>query len=162
MLKRCHPNLFKTANCDCGNGWYVVLDMLSDALDASGACVVYNRICEKFGSLNVYWDPDDSARSEAMLDITNTVRPIISKYEDLALRICERCGLFNEDSIYPVSAGWMKRICENCQHLRSAWPSGNNFGFSNFEFSAHELMRQRMILSNAVKEQKIKVSTATS
>lgn len=95
-LAKKYPTLYDLSwGFECENGWYVLLDKLSQAILAlpHSEHVRVVQVKEKYGTLRYYFhvaleldDPD------AYNDIYNAINPLVEQAELLSSRICEVCG----------------------------------------------------------------------
>jgi hypothetical protein len=85
--------------CECGDGWYSLIDGACKELSALGEDCRFIQIKEKFGTLRLYLD---SATDEAW--------NIVAKYENLSEHMCEVCGQDGEVR----GGGWLRCLCEDC------------------------------------------------
>lgn len=89
---------------ECGTGWYPTINFMSKALIKKyGDKIEYSQIKEKFGTLRVYVDIlDDSIDWKEVMNL-------ISKYEVMSSKKCERCG--KPASMRNVR-GWFSTLCD--------------------------------------------------
>ncbi len=164
-----HPELYTELGgrgIECGNGWYVLLDMMSDELADCGVAIQYIQIKQKFTELVVYWQLSNDSYYP-YLEQVHTDRAvgtaIVNKYERLALMTCELCGFFSEgeDLIAAPLPGWRRTLCSSC-HETQQWvlPATEP---DKFEFSGHDLARQhfkiRKYLGDQITESNMKSGT---
>jgi hypothetical protein len=89
---------------ECGNGWYQIIDMLSEALiNKYGEGIEYAQIKEKWGVLCVYVDFLDNS-----IDFMEA-RTLISEFEEMSSISCERCG--KHASVRNIR-GWYSTLCD--------------------------------------------------
>lgn len=81
-----------------GEGWHNMLRLLFDAKPEE---TTVTDVKEKYGGLRFYVDTAPSWYYD-----------LIDKYEELSLKICEKCG--NPGVPKPSAGGWIKTYCDNC------------------------------------------------
>jgi hypothetical protein len=112
-LVKKYPNLYKQYGGDvketcmgwgfsCGDGWYKLLEDLSEELKPFEE-VVAEQVKEKFGGLRFYIGPVNQENSKQVYDI-------IEKYETLSYKTCEVCGTTGKRR----PGGWVKTLCNEC------------------------------------------------
>ena len=146
ILEIQHPELYVQVHgeygVECGDGWFVLLELLSDEL-AAHRDTTYAQIKEKFGILTVYLNVPAKDTDDSDSHTYRTVYDIVGKYEALSMYVCEHCGLFSTEDVTTSLNGWRKTLCSSChKNLSSAVGRLNNT-----ELSAHQALRQRQILS---------------
>jgi len=82
----------------CGDGWYALLDVISELLAKHNQAITADQVKEKFGSLRFYHHPVD----DYSLAVENAA-------ELLSTRICEVCGA---PAIRHSEEGWISTLCE--------------------------------------------------
>ena len=129
MCKR-FPQFFAQRNqsqmetCMCwgfeiGNGWYPVLFELCKRLEV--LCTPYNialefeQIKEKFGSARFYYSLglseakiDTPEATETLSVVNETIRDLVSEYENKCDKICAMTGRYYK---HKISTGWVYDIC---------------------------------------------------
>lgn len=119
LIKK-YPTVFKdhgnpsretcmTWGCECGDGWYNIIDELSSKLEPMG--VVALQVKEKFGGLRFYVG---NVTDEHKTEVFN----IISEAESKSFSTCETCG----ESGKARRSGWIKTLCDKCANERSKGP----------------------------------------
>ena len=100
---------------EIGNGWYPVLFELCKRLEV--LCKPYNiglefeQIKEKFGSGRFYYSlglDKCTADAETLSVVNETIRDLISEYEDKCDKICALTGRYYT---HKISTGWVYDIC---------------------------------------------------
>jgi hypothetical protein len=97
--------------CECGDGWYKLLDSLFKALqrtvdeDKEPQPVVF-QVKEKWGSLSVY-----------LMSGTKTQYALIDMASDLSTKICENCG--DMRNVKLRQGGWLHNFCDSCEENRN-------------------------------------------
>lgn len=93
---------------ECSSGWFNLIDNmcreLQELCDKTDEKVEFVQVKEKFGGLRAY----TGSVSEK---ISNEVRAIIAKYEELSFKTCEICG---KEGKCRQKRGWYNAICEVC------------------------------------------------
>lgn len=87
---------------DCGNGWYKIIDELSEKLEPYH--VVASQVKEKFGSLRFYLE-------SVPLESFEEIYAHVDKAGIKSSKVCETCG--SPGSIR--GEGWFKCICDDCE-----------------------------------------------
>lgn len=82
---------------ECGEGWYDIIKNLIEELIATGWDKNVSQVKEKFGGLRFYIDLTPEGGNE-----------IISKYEALSYKTCEKCG---KDGMLR-KGGWIQTLCD--------------------------------------------------
>ncbi len=93
--------------CECGNGWYNILDELFDALSKYDD-IILAQVKEKFGGLRVYLDGVPK-------DAVGEVYKLIDNAEVKSYTVCEACG--KNGTLY--DDGWMITLCSECNEKRN-------------------------------------------
>jgi hypothetical protein len=101
------PKIVNSRFCAVGPGWYEILKNLIDELIAAGWDKQICQIKEKFGGLRFY--------TNAMSD---ECYEIVSKYEKLSYKICEKCGEPGELR----QGGWISTLCDEHAEGREPFP----------------------------------------
>lgn len=97
--------------CECGDGWFDLLDNLCAAIQARCDTVadcpqlVAEQIKEKFGGLRFYYYGGDEE-----------VERLISEAEDKSEETCERCGQAGTLR----GGGWIYCACDKCDPKNKA------------------------------------------
>ena len=105
-----YPNLYKDYGGDMrktcmawglavGDGWYNIIDELSEKLEALGCVAV--QVKEKFGGLRFYLGNYPEGAHE-----------LITEAEEKSYKTCERCGKPGS----PKGGGWVKTLCDECRN----------------------------------------------
>ena len=113
VLVKKYPELYKdyggdlTKTCmtwgfECGDGWYDLLDKLSEELLPFEG-VVTSQVKAKFGGLRFYIDGTTNENDKQVYEI-------IDKYEDLSYKTCEKCGQPGKVR----NTGWVRTLCDDC------------------------------------------------
>lgn len=90
---------------ECGDGWLALIDSLSDFLSKFNG-VEYAQIKEKFGTLTVYLDFNESVSD----DTIQMCREVVAQYSTMSATTCEICG--NTKAERSTSEfGWIKTLC---------------------------------------------------
>lgn len=160
QLMQKHPELYTELgerDIECGNGWYVLLDMMSDELAACGVAVQYMQIKQKFTELVVYWQLSNDSYypyPERVHTDRAVGTAIVRKYERLALMTCELCGFFSEgeELIAAPLPGWRRTLCPTC-HEAQQWVIMNKEFYDKFEFVGHDLARQYLKIRKYLADQ---------
>jgi len=117
-LVKKYPNLYKNYNASiyesamgwgftCGDGWYDLIDWLSNVLEAIGG-VVADQVKEKFGSLRFYYSFPNGTSQQ----IADAVRHLVTEAEYRSLTTCETCGKPGGLKLNKIK--WSKVLCDNC------------------------------------------------
>jgi hypothetical protein len=80
-------------------GWYDLIQSLIDELIALGWDRRVHQVKEKFGGLRFYVETIPEGGEE-----------IITKYESLSYKICEKCG--EEGQLRGGNGQWLRTLCE--------------------------------------------------
>lgn len=110
QLCRKYPSLYRdrhgdpksTAMCwgfDCGNGWFQVIDVLSELLSKHSADVYAGQVKEKFGSLHFYYSGGNKYTDG-----------LVSSAQSLSSMLCEICG--SQALIKTKFTGWFTTRCK--------------------------------------------------
>lgn len=83
--------------CECGDGWFKLIDELCAKLVELGPHAVASQVKEKFGTLRFYI----IGASEAMMDL-------IIKAEEESSRVCENCGVRGYRHVHGM---WVATLC---------------------------------------------------
>jgi len=94
--------------CECGDGWYWLIDNLCGSIQSYIDCNDHRKICqvtasqikEKFGALRFYFSGGD-----------DYIEGMVSFAEYLSESICEVCG--KPGKIY--DKGWVTVRCDECR-----------------------------------------------
>lgn len=116
LIKK-YPSLFKDINkpiteslipfgCECGNGWYDILDELFDKLSQYKSLYLV-QVKEKFAGLRVYFDADNES------DYDSAYKYIEEAYKK-SVKTCEYCGKPGEIR----NGGWLTTLCDECNNRR--------------------------------------------
>jgi hypothetical protein len=90
--------------CECGDGWYGLLDRLfSDISKADQQCELF-QVKEKFGGLRVYTQ-----------GTTDEVYELIDRSEEESFKVCEQCGAPGK---LRDEGGWLRTLCDKCNDER--------------------------------------------
>lgn len=106
-----YPNLYQQHKCpmqhtcmcwlfECNDGWFNLLDELSEKLTKVSPECQAVQVKEKYGTLRFYVD---CANDEAY--------DIISEYEGKSANTCEHCG--STDNVTQTQ-GWIVTLCDKC------------------------------------------------
>jgi len=93
--------------CECGNGWYLILDELFEKL-SKFPDIVLAQVKEKFGTLRVYLE---GVTSENHTEVYGYVDSATNK----SSRTCELCGEIGRLR----TDGWFRVTCYNCEEKRN-------------------------------------------
>ena len=146
-----YPKLFKNVNkspketlicfgCECGDGWYNILDNLCGFIvhiqechsyfltKKDGKCidfhcpdVVFDQIKEKYGTLRVYWHFDSSYYNElaAQLKDTESLDSYINRYSEMIESVISFCEYLSSKTCEVTgkpgklySKGWCVTLCK--------------------------------------------------
>lgn len=113
-----YPNLYQqyylspNETCMCwgfetGDGWFDIIDNLSEEITKIAPNVQALQVKEKFGGLRFYIDGVDT--DEKILD---DVYRLINNAEDESYRTCEFCGSTENVT---QTRGWISTLCELCK-----------------------------------------------
>lgn len=93
--------------CQCGDGWYGLLDVLCDQLMVTGREVgeipEIVQVKEKFAALRVYLATTPTPDQWVALRFA----------ERLSIRICDMCGSMADD-VRVWRYGWHRTLCVSC------------------------------------------------
>ena len=87
----------------CGDGWYDLIDNLSEKLEAYGGKVEAVQVKEKFGGLRFYLGAIDS-------EYADEIYKHVEEAERLSYKTCEQCGKPGSTK----GGGWVRTLCDEC------------------------------------------------
>jgi hypothetical protein len=101
-------NPFPMFGCECGDGWFNLLDNLMTEIDNTGHpdLVYIAQIKEKFGTLRFYVNFEKCEDT-----IYNKIYEIIQNYEEVSETTCEVCG--KPGTLR--GGGWLRTLCDDCE-----------------------------------------------
>jgi len=112
---------------DCGQGWYSIIEALSEELqllsDQTGFQVIIEQVKEKFGQLRVYHQLVQSSEDENHMSPTVLIRIIdklIAGAEQESANTCDVCGTYAERR----TTGYILPLCD--EHY-AEWENKNNY-----------------------------------
>jgi len=99
---------FASFGCECGDGWFSLLDNLMTEIDNEALSVFVNvaQIKEKFGTLRFYVNFDKCEDVDY-----EKVYKIIQNYEEVSETTCEVCG--KPGTLR--GGGWLRTLCDDCE-----------------------------------------------
>ena len=89
-----------------GDGWYELLDSLSDTLDGLSVEIKAVQVKEKFGGLRFYHNGIQSDDSFEAGRAAGAIRHA----ENMSFHVCEECGASAELR----TEGWYRTLCDEC------------------------------------------------
>ncbi len=92
---------------DCDDGWFHIIDKLSEEITKIAPNVQASQVKEKFGALRFYIDGIDTDTT-----ILDDVYSLINNAEDASYRTCETCG--STENVTQTK-GWITSLCELCK-----------------------------------------------
>lgn len=135
-LCRRYPNLYRDRHADpkitlmcwgfeCGDGWFILIDVISDLMTKHNSEITAIQVKEKFGTLRYYHGPVD--------DYSIAVEQAAEFLSSLICEICSAPARRNYDS------GWISFLCKEHNNNYFAEEnssinslSNNMFGFGYF------------------------------
>lgn len=107
--------------CDCGDGWFKLLDILCSHLQFNTDKNRYpqveaTQVKEKFGGLRFYYTVIPLDKEESMERYWGIIDGLVSFAEDISNYICEKCG--SMDNVTQTK-GWIVTLCEKCMEERN-------------------------------------------
>lgn len=128
-------DLYSAFGCDCRDGWYELLRSLCTEITQAYAeaglpvDIVIDQIKEKFGTLRFYYHIKGKPSGVQAIDflgqgsvrmmpegedIHQTVREIVSRYEEKSGEVCEECG---KAGVLRTNLSWIQTLCDDCVTL---------------------------------------------
>ena len=90
---------------ECGDGWFDIINNLSQKLVEIAPTVKAVQVKEKFGGLRFYIGPVDTDKS-------GLVYNLIDNAENDSFKTCEYCG--TKENV-TTEGGWIKTLCKTCR-----------------------------------------------
>ena len=118
-LRKKYEDLFKDAikclgeelmvfGCECGDGWYKILDDLLEKLAQCDSLYLV-QVKEKFGCLTVYFELEKPNKS-----VTDKAYIYTEEARNKSAITCEKCG-----GLGKIRKGlWIKTLCDTCYFFR--------------------------------------------
>jgi len=93
----------ETFSFSCDDGWYDLIDIALLKIKKADTTKEFRilQIKEKYGMLCLYGNRENKK-----------IQDIVSKAEDVSLKICEICG---KDACLCVKGMWYKTLCQTCR-----------------------------------------------
>jgi len=110
-------DLYSVFGCECGDGWYQILDELCSEIEKiinesdSPVDLEVNQIKEKFGTLRFNVSIDGPEKE------CTKIEELIQEAEQKSASICEECG---KPGIIRDDLGWILTLCDDCYVLEVA------------------------------------------
>ena len=93
--------------CAHGDGWFNILKDLCEKITCVGKGIKFTQIKEKFGTLSVYFDSDDTSQY-------SIISELVQEAGGKSAETCELCG--KPGTL--ITKGWWKTLCEECKKDR--------------------------------------------
>lgn len=101
---KCMNESLMVFGCECGDGWYNILDELLENLSRCNSLYL-TQVKEKFGCLTVYFDLEKPNK-----DVSNKAHVYTEEMFNKSASVCEMCGEPGEMRKGP----WIKTLCYKC------------------------------------------------
>ena len=118
-----YPQLYKLSyhgkiyNCpfECGDGWFYMMDELSQKLTDLEVCdcIHIAQIKEKFGTLSYYYSISPLPINSNLQILHYDIDDIVREYCCKSATVCEWCGKEGKRR----STGWIRVLCDKCAIL---------------------------------------------
>lgn len=100
---------------ECGDGWFCMLDELSQKLTDLEVCdcIHIGQVKEKFGTLSYYYSISPLPINSNLQFLSDNIEDIVREYCNKSATICEWCGKEGKRR----SSGWIRVLCDRCTNL---------------------------------------------
>lgn len=100
-----------------GPGWHGLLRWVHDSFKRHNIAPIYRQVKEKFGSLRIYCELDETVHTPESDDfdqLLNTMNDIIDAAEKASSRMCDQCS--QPAKTHNVrNTHWFLTICDECE-----------------------------------------------